>query len=327
MSDNVNGECKAIGNMSSPREPAACVDTTNGKIVGIYGLRCRTTSKWYIGQSKDIIKRWNRAYKLLNCKRQIKIYNALKKYGYDDFETVVIETCDDVDWILDYREMYWIRHLNSIANGYNLKEGGRHGTHSKETREKLRKANLGKHHTEETKQKLREIRAQQVFTTEMREKAASKLRGRKMSVEFCKNASERALKREAFRKQSGYYTTVTQSDKQTAFHKSQIGHVVSAETRRKISEAQIGKKLPPEQIERIRKMNTGRVPSLETRKKLSITSKGRKMPESAKEKIRQWNLGRKKSPETCQKISDTKRLKKSTGPTQPNLHHVIRSSL
>ena len=105
---------------------------------GIYGLRNKITGKWYIGQSRNIKKRWEKAYKPMRCQRQPKIYNALKKYSYDGFEKVVIETCDDVDWIRDYREIFWIRQLNSIENGYNLKEGGTTGTHTEETRKKLK---------------------------------------------------------------------------------------------------------------------------------------------------------------------------------------------
>lgn len=92
-------------------------------IVGIYGLFCRPSGKWYVGQSLDVHSRW-RKYKRCACKTQLKLYNALKKYGYDSFDKTVIETCENIDWLLDYREMYWIRHLDSMNNGYNLTQGG-----------------------------------------------------------------------------------------------------------------------------------------------------------------------------------------------------------
>jgi group I intron endonuclease len=106
-------------------------------VAGIYGLYNTLTGKWYVGQSVGIFNRWNIAYKGLRCKSQVKIYRALLKYGYEAFEKVVLETCDDVDWILDYREMYWMRHLDSVKNGYNLKSGGSRGKHSDESRRKL----------------------------------------------------------------------------------------------------------------------------------------------------------------------------------------------
>ena len=157
---------------------------SNGKcaVTGIYGLRNKTNGKWYVGQSFDVMYRWDH-YRKLNCKNQPKLYKALKKYGYDNFEKVLFETCEPVEWILDYREMYWIRHLNSIANGYNLREGGSHGRHSEESKQKCRIASLGHKHTEETKNKLREIRKRQVITDEHRKNLSIALTGKKVSEE------------------------------------------------------------------------------------------------------------------------------------------------
>lgn len=111
----------------SPNDTTNAIEpkSSNDKCVvtGIYGLRNKTNGKWYVGQSLDICKRW-KSYRALKCKSQPKIYAALKKYGYESFEKVVIEECESVDWVLDYREMYWIRRFNSVANGYNVSHGG-----------------------------------------------------------------------------------------------------------------------------------------------------------------------------------------------------------
>ena len=119
------------------------------KCCGIYGLRCKTTNKWYIGQSVDICERFN-DYKLLKSKKQAKIHHALLKYGYEDFDKVVIEECDEINWIMDYREIFWIKHLDSQNNGYNIRGGGQGGRHSNETKEKLRQINTGKKMSPET---------------------------------------------------------------------------------------------------------------------------------------------------------------------------------
>lgn len=116
-------ECVAIGNTSRQNEPVVFGDITTERIAGIYGLLCRPTGKWYIGQSRNIRERES-YYRKLDCKRQPKIYNAIKKYGYENFDTFVIEKCDAVDWILDYREMFWIRHFDSLYRGYNCTIGG-----------------------------------------------------------------------------------------------------------------------------------------------------------------------------------------------------------
>lgn len=92
---------------------------------GIYGLRNKVNGKWYVGQSKDIHNRWHKAYENLDCSSQPKIYNALLKYGYEQFEKIILEEFDGENWVIDYREMYWIRYMNSVSCGYNIREGGR----------------------------------------------------------------------------------------------------------------------------------------------------------------------------------------------------------
>lgn len=137
---------------STNSHDSACNDTTNGtekpsvKIVccGIYGLRCKANNKWYIGQSVDIHSRWRTAYELMHCKGQPKIYRALLKYGPDGFDKVIIEECTEIDWIMDYRETFWIRHYKSILFGYNLKEGGNGGRLSEETKRKISAFNIGR---------------------------------------------------------------------------------------------------------------------------------------------------------------------------------------
>jgi group I intron endonuclease len=143
---------------------SACNDTTNDTekksvkkgCCGIYGLKCKITDKWYIGQSVDIHGRWHYAYELMHCKSQPKIYNALVKYGYDGFEKVVVEECSEVGWILDYRETFWIRYYDSIRGGYNLKEGGATGKVSDETKAKISAAVKGRKLTDEQKKKISE---------------------------------------------------------------------------------------------------------------------------------------------------------------------------
>ena len=104
-------ECEATGNTQQKSEPQALPDTTRRKISGIYGLRCRATNKWYVGQSTNILKRWN-AYKWLMCKKQPKLYRALMKHGYDNFDKLVLER---VDQNMDEREQYWIQYYTTVS--------------------------------------------------------------------------------------------------------------------------------------------------------------------------------------------------------------------
>jgi group I intron endonuclease len=77
----------------------------------------------------------------------------------------------------------------------------------------------------------------------------------------------------------------------------------SAQTKRKMSLARQGKRLPPTQIEKIRLRMLGTSPSLEARAKIAAALRGRPMLEANKAALRAANLGRVPSMESCQKMS------------------------
>jgi len=169
-------------------------------IVGIYGLQNKLKpEKWNIGQSWDIYKRWE-YYKMLNCDGQPKIYNAIKKYGYDGFEKRIIEMCDpDIDQeSLDLKESSWINHYNSIKNGYNLKGGGSKGKHSEETKQKIREARsrqiIGKNHvSKEACEKMRADRTGIPLLEEHRIKLSISHIGNKQTEESKEKISKSLL--------------------------------------------------------------------------------------------------------------------------------------
>ena len=81
---------------------------------------------WYIGQAEDLEKRWSN---ISNYKGSPFIYSALKKYGWDAFEHIVLE--DNVATEkLDEREEYWIQYYHTFVDdpeykkGFNLTSGG-----------------------------------------------------------------------------------------------------------------------------------------------------------------------------------------------------------
>jgi hypothetical protein len=152
--ENLNQECEVIGSTETRNSSVRLTDIIQEKLVGIYGLQNKLKpDKWYVGQSIDMYDRWN-GYRLLDCKKQPKLYNALLKYGYENFEKVVIEKCEEIPWIMDYREMYWIRNLDCINNGYNCTEGGIGGRKSDETRKKMSESRMGIVYSEKTKKKM-----------------------------------------------------------------------------------------------------------------------------------------------------------------------------
>ena len=142
----------------------------------IYCLISPTNSR-YIGQTWDLQRRWN-SYKRLDIylQRQPKLYNAIKKYGIENFEHEILDFAFTQE-TLDDAEIYWINYYNSILEGYNLRAGGREGYHSPETAELLRQNALKYWQenpiSEERRAKMRECgaRAKGKMSLENREKA------------------------------------------------------------------------------------------------------------------------------------------------------------
>lgn len=200
-------ECEATGNTQQKSEPQALPDTTRRKISGIYGLRCRATNKWYVGQSTNILKRWN-AYKWLMCKKQPKLYRALMKHGYDNFDKLVLER---VDQNMDEREQYWIQYYNCIDDGYNISLGGSISPmlgrrHTKETIEKMSRIKTGKVTSEETRLKISKAQKGRKgipWTPELRVRIMKSMAGKKKpprTAEHCMaiSAAKTGKKRKPF---------------------------------------------------------------------------------------------------------------------------------
>lgn len=121
------------------------------KKIGIYKIT-NPKGKIYIGQSRNLEHRLN-DYINVNewIKEQRKIYNSLKKYGSKHHTFEILEECSED--ILNEREIFWIKHFDSILNGLNIKLGGIGGRHSEETKQKIRKALTGKKQSKETIEK------------------------------------------------------------------------------------------------------------------------------------------------------------------------------
>ena len=130
-------------------------------ICGIYCIENTDTCKKYIGQSKNIYKRWTDHKWSLNNNVHDNDYlqKSWNKYGEDHFVFSIIEECSIDD--LDKREIYYIQYFGTYdrKNGYNLRAGGgRIGDMAPEVIEKLSGVNnpmYGKRHSENAKDKIR----------------------------------------------------------------------------------------------------------------------------------------------------------------------------
>lgn len=164
----------------------------NSKTYYIYGHKNKLNSKWYIGQTcQQPYRRWRDGKGYTTCNKSKgcrKFANAIKKYGWDNFEHIILETTTEE--FVDEREIYYINKYNSIENGYNLRTGGNHHLASQETKELFSKIRLGdknpfwgKHHSEESKRKMSISQKNRENLNEIRLKLSKSHKGKMLSSE------------------------------------------------------------------------------------------------------------------------------------------------
>lgn len=166
------------------------------RILGIYKITS-PSKKIYIGQSVDIIGRWN-LYKKLRCKNQSYLYHSLKKYGFEKHKFEIICQCslDDLNNI----EKYYVDLYQTFNSKYgmNLRDGGgSKGGSSEVTKlkqsESLKGKNnpfYGKKHSEETRLKLSEIAKKRKLSDTTKKKIGEAIKGKKRSQEIRLNMSK-----------------------------------------------------------------------------------------------------------------------------------------
>lgn len=111
--------------------------------------------KRYIGITmRNPLKRWGRnGY---NYRFNRHFYNAILKYGWDNFEHIILFTNLSKEEA-EEKEIELIKKYNTtdLRFGYNYENGGNSiGKHSEETKRKISKSHRGMKHTEYTKKKI-----------------------------------------------------------------------------------------------------------------------------------------------------------------------------
>lgn len=136
----------------------------------VYKHTNKINGKVYIGQTYNLYERWRCQGK--NYFSSIKFFNAIKKYGWNNFIHEVLYTNLNKE-AADKLEKELIVKYNSIKNGYNLKEGGSRGNLSQESLLKMSKS----------------LKRGYLEHPERREKIGQKLRGRKGTKEESRKKS------------------------------------------------------------------------------------------------------------------------------------------
>lgn len=99
---------------------------------GIYCIENNLNHKKYIGQAKDIDRRWKEHIKNISNKKRKEynydLYKDIRNQGLNNFSFYIIEECKVEE--LDEKEKYWINFYQTfppeLGKGYNIAEGG-HG--------------------------------------------------------------------------------------------------------------------------------------------------------------------------------------------------------
>ena len=198
--------------------------------------------KEYIGSSVDIKKRWRDHLRDLKLSKHQnpKIQRHYDKYGKDDFVFIIIEPCFPEFLII--REQYYIDTLNPYFNIRRVAD-----------------SNLGMKLSEETKKRMSEIHLARNYipTQETRDKISKANKGK---TAWNKGVPLGYIPKCAFKKGNPSW------NKGTAKPKIPWDGIITEETRRKISESNIGKhsasreKHTPETIAKMRIAHAGHVP-------------------------------------------------------------------
>lgn len=95
----------------------------------IYAHICKINNNIYVGQTKfqdNLNRRFHKngsGYKPSKSKNS-KFWNAIQKYGWDNFEHIVLEKDIPTLELANEREQYWIEYYDSFYHGYNSTKGG-----------------------------------------------------------------------------------------------------------------------------------------------------------------------------------------------------------
>lgn len=199
------------------------------------------SGKVYIGQTVEEKKRRRIFNNMNQSYGGVKIDNARKKYGPQNFDYIVLLEVESDDIVelktfLNQLEIGFIRMYDSYNNGYNSTLGGESlsGFHpTEESRLKMRNSHLGHKCSEESKIKMSKTRKGKGLSEEHRKKISESRRGIKFSTTHCENIGKSKIGRKC---------SEEQKQKMREKMKGRQTHLWTDEMRKKLSESMTGKK-------------------------------------------------------------------------------------
>lgn len=111
----------------------------------------------YIGVSNNVPKRMVRHRHNAKDSNNLPLYKSMREFGFDSFTCEIIDSAQLREDAYK-KEMFYIKSLNTINNGFNTSTGGKGGSTgiplSEERKKKLSELWTGRKFSEETKRKI-----------------------------------------------------------------------------------------------------------------------------------------------------------------------------
>ena len=168
---------------------------------GIYKLQSKINKATYVGGTLDLKRRKNTHFNVLGRQKSPRLLqDHYNKYGKNDLEFFIIETCSKKDLL--HKEQYWIDTLNPELNSTNT---AYRPTHTEKTKQKISKAHIGKKQgpcSEEAKRKISQAHKGRKFTEKHKQALIDSCKKRKnVSQETKQKMSISAKQRHQKRKE------------------------------------------------------------------------------------------------------------------------------
>ena len=225
----------------------------------IYAVIHKASGKRYIGSTERLLVRWRQHRSDLHenkhhCQH---LQRAWNKHGEPAFDFIVIETCPREEQFIReqwYLDNFW-DDLYNTARIAGASMAGR--KHSEETRAKM----TGRKCSEEARIKMSKDRLGRKPSEETRARMSQAQVGKRLGQ--TRSAESREKMSEAAKRRAP----------------------ITEETRRKLSEAHLGRKHSEKSLAKMSKIQRGRIVSEETRAKLSRAALGRIISEEQRRKL------------------------------------------
>jgi group I intron endonuclease len=203
----------------------------------IYCIENKVNGMRYIGQTtKSLQCRWKQHLSASkHSNHSVKFYNAIKKYGEDEFKYYVIDHAGSVEE-LNLKEEFWIRFFRTVECGYNNAYGGLNYSRTDFHRELISKGRKGMKFSKEHRENMSRVRKGKLHEGSRRtlrkkgELAGEKhyFWGKKRSAEDISKMRDGARKTPLLCNETGkVYGSITEAAKDLGVHKASISSVLN----------------------------------------------------------------------------------------------------